>query len=485
MSLTVRLLLALLIPVALCFGGYSYLNAQLRRAEMLEEASREVRDHGTILEVATDVFLRDHRLIEMAELTENLSRADRLLGVLIYNAQGDVVQASWSVRSYRGSFGALVSEVMARRRPRALVRGRVYVYAVPIGTSRSAAPRGVAVLLRDLGYIDANLVEAVRNIRSAGLVVLFVIAMCTWLGVRRAVVRPVGDLLGAVERVAAGELDAGVVASGGDELGRLGVAFNQMTASLRKARDALEAKSEANVALVRRLHHAQRLALIGQLAASLAHQVGSPLNVILGRARYALKQGGQGARDARHFDEILRGAERISGVIEQLLQRARRARGPSCPVDLRELARSTLAFVSAECEHRGIATRLLAEDPVVVQGSPDELEQVVLNLCMNAIQAQPKGGRIECTVRAEGQEATLVVLDAGPGVPTELRRQIFEAFYTTKGQTEGTGLGLSVCEEIVQGMGGSIFVSDAAGGGARFELRLPLDARAPPPGRLP
>src|SRR4051812_7038690 len=101
MSLATRLMVVLLIPIALCFFAYGYLNVRLRRAEMLGEATREVRDHGTALEVALDAFLRDRSLPDMAELTEDLERADRILGVMIFDDTDRPVQASRSVVQYR------------------------------------------------------------------------------------------------------------------------------------------------------------------------------------------------------------------------------------------------------------------------------------------------------------------------------------------------------------------------------------------------
>jgi signal transduction histidine kinase len=124
---------------------------------------------------------------------------------------------------------------------------------------------------------------------------------------------------------------------------------------------------------------------------------------------------------------------------------------------------------------------------VVVGGIHDELEQVLLNLCVNAIQAQPRGGRLECTVgrepSARGEVALVAVSDAGPGVPEALREKIFEAFFTTKDPAEGTGLGLALCDEVVRRQGGAVLVTDAPGGGARFEVRLPLEATEPCPAR--
>lgn len=488
MSLSIRLMIVLLVPIALCFGAYGYLNIRLRRQEMLAEAEREVRDHGTAIEVALDAFLRDRNLADMAELTENLSHPDRTLGVLIFDAEGHPVQASRSVERYRRDFDDIARRARQRRTVISEIRTlhgvSLHAFAFPIGSDGDVKPRGSAVVLRDMSYIEENLAQSAHRIVLAGTAVALVVILGTWLGVRAAVLRPIATLVQGVERVAEGALDVEVHIPRHDELGRMATAFNRMMASLRAARQELEAKSKANVALERRLHHAQRLALIGQLAANLAHQIGSPLNVILGRARYALKQGGQSPRDARHFQEIIAGAESISRVVEQLLSQARRVRGRPGKVDLGQLARQTVRFLEAECERASVITSVQSQSDVVIDGSRDELEQVILNLCLNAIQAQPCGGRLDIfvgvTQGSDGRPmAELSVKDTGPGVPPELRERIFEPFFTTKDASVGTGLGLAICEEIVRRHGGTITVTDAPGGGALFRVTLPMHATAP------
>ncbi|MFO0604812.1 MAG: HAMP domain-containing sensor histidine kinase [Polyangiales bacterium] len=483
-SLAVRLALWLIVPIALCLVAWGYANVRLRRAEMLDEAAREVRDHGTVLEVALDAILRDRRLAELDEITEDLSRADRVLGVLVFDRGGRPVQSSRSVRALQGAYAPLAARARARGRPVTEVRDaggrRLYAYAVPVG-SAGAEPRGAAVLLRDLSYIDANLRRSTVALAWLALALAVVVATAVSLALRAAVLRPVARLVAAAERVGAGRLEGAVAGEGDDEVGRLGRAFNRMVASLRAARDALAAQNDATLALERRLRHAQRLALVGQMAANVAHQVGSPLNVVLGRARYALRQGGQQERDARHLREIVSGAEQISRVIEQLLSHARRAQGPAEPVDVAAVARDTARFLEHECERRRVRAAVHAPERLVVLGRRDELEQILLNLCVNALQAQPDGGSLDVTVTPREGSVEVAVDDAGPGVPEADRARIFEPFFTTKGPAQGTGLGLAICDELVRRTGGTIRVESSPSGGARFACFLCWAPASPRP----
>jgi two-component system NtrC family sensor kinase len=485
-SLALRLAVTLLLPIAACLVAYGYANVRLRRAEMLDEAAREVRDHGTVLEVALDAILRDRRLADLNEITEDLARADRVLGVLVFDRDDRPVQSSRSVLRHQATFTALARRARVGRVSVATVRdlggARLYAYAFPVGSSPTTEPRGAAVLLRDLSYIDANLRRSTVTLAWLVLALAVVVALAVSAALRAAVLGPVARLVAAAERVGAGRLDGHVAGEGGDEIGRLGRAFNRMVDSLRAARDALAAQNDATLALERRLRHAQRLALVGQMAANVAHQVGSPLNVVLGRARYALRQGGQQERDARHLREIISGAEQISRVIEQLLSHARRAQGPIEAVDVAAVARDTVRFLEVECERRRVRATVHASADAVIPWRRDELEQVLLNLCVNALQAQPDGGSLDVTVAPREAGVEVTVDDAGPGVPEADRDRIFEPFFTTKTDAAGTGLGLAICDELLRRGGGTIRVSTSPRGGARFTFLL---AGAPTPSPHP
>ncbi len=483
MSLAPRLILTVLMPIVACFLVFGYATVQLRRRAMMDETEDDVRDHGTTLQVALDAFLRDHRVSEMAEIAEGLSRADRVLGVLVFDRYDHLASSSRSVTQYVRRFESMAHTARTSERVVAEVRRlesgvRVFVYAFPIGARSGTGPRGAAVLLRDLRYIDDNMVLFTRQLALGCLALMVTVTAAAWFVLRGSVLRPLAGLLHRVERVASGDLESESGTERNDELGRIAGAFNRMVASLRDAGAEIEAKNAANVALERRLQHAQRLALIGQIAASLAHQIGSPLNVVLGRARYALKQGGQADRDRRHFEEIVTGGEAISAAVEGLLTQARRVRGKATRIDLGALARDTLRFLDTECERGHVVATLDAEENVCVHAVRGELEQLLLNLCLNAIHAQPDGGRLRIRVErgdvndAEGS-AVISVADAGPGIPPDLREKVFEAFFTTRSAPEGTGLGLAICDEIVRRLGGTIVALESPEGGALVRVCLP------------
>jgi signal transduction histidine kinase len=222
------------------------------------------------------------------------------------------------------------------------------------------------------------------------------------------------------------------------------------------------------------------MAVVGSLAAGLAHEIGTPLHVISATAEFLMK--GLPSEEDRRLREIVAETERISRLVRELLTFARgspQGRSAIRPGEAVERA-LRLARITFERKHLQISGEVPEGGPLV-SADPDGLHQVLLNLLMNAAQAVAEGGRIAVRVRSleQDQAAPAVVIeveDDGPGVAPELRERIFDPFFTTR--SDGTGLGLAVCARIVADHGGDIRVGRGALGGASFEVQLP----AVPPG---
>jgi len=279
------------------------------------------------------------------------------------------------------------------------------------------------------------------------------------LSIYRSVARPVARLGEGAARWAGGHLDARVEIDTQDEFGALARQFNAMTAALKDHQA--------------RLVQSEKLAGIGRLAAGVAHEINNPLAVILGYVKILRRKAeGELATDLGVVeDEALRAQE----IVEGLLDLSRPLATAVEPVDLAALCREAVArldetgrLAGARVEVAGLAR---------VEGNPQKLRQVVLNLVKNAAEAAGAGGRVDVrlsTPPAGGVE--VAVTDSGPGLTPEARGKLFEPFFTTK--PTGTGLGLAVSLGIVQAHGGTLEASSPPAGGARFTVWLPA-----PPGR--
>jgi signal transduction histidine kinase len=269
-------------------------------------------------------------------------------------------------------------------------------------------------------------------------------------------------------------------------VGSLASRFNAMTNYLRDARGEEARANAARLALETRLRHSEKLATMGQMAAEIAHEVGTPLNVIGGRARSLAKRSSDPAEVQKNSEIIVGQVDRITKIIRQVLDFSRKSRPTLTQVDVGSIMREALGFMDETLKRRRIVSELHAETELpLIPGDPDEIQQVCLNLLMNAAHAMPDGGALAVVLdrvvrRKEGlalsqpqQYLLLQISDTGAGVPPADREKIFEAFFTTKDTGEGTGLGLAVAKGIVKDHDGWIEVDGRPGGGAIFRVFLP------------
>jgi signal transduction histidine kinase len=226
--------------------------------------------------------------------------------------------------------------------------------------------------------------------------------------------------------------------------------------------------------LQQQLIHADRLATIGQLAAGVAHELNEPLGSILGFAQLARKCRGLPEPAARDIEKIVTGSLYAREVIKKLMVFARQVPARRALMNLNQVVEDSLYFLEARCAKAGTrVVRELAPELPEIHGDPAQLTQVLVNLVVNAVQAMPDGGTLTVRTHANGSGTSLIVEDTGTGMSEEVLGKIFLPFFTTKGVSEGTGLGLPVVHGIVSAHGGTIDVQSRPGQGARFEIRLP------------
>ena len=225
------------------------------------------------------------------------------------------------------------------------------------------------------------------------------------------------------------------------------------------------------------LVHSNRLSALGSMYAALTHEVNNPLGILTARAGLALAAAREKGLDedvVRDLEVVDRQATRIAEIVRSLLAFSRKADLEMRTVDLNAVVRDVAGLVQRGFAAQSVVVRTeLAPALPEVQGSPDHLQQVLLNLLTNARDAMPGGGTLTVrTVAADG-EAVVEVRDTGPGLTPEVEERLFEPFFTTKAVGKGTGLGLSVSHGIVSAHGGHMEATNAPGGGALFRVALP------------
>ncbi len=223
------------------------------------------------------------------------------------------------------------------------------------------------------------------------------------------------------------------------------------------------------------IQKAERLAELGTLASGMAHEIGTPMNVILGRAEYMFQRtADEGMK--KGLATIVTQIERITKVMNQLLAFARQQPPERRAVDLGEIVEHSLEMFQERIAHGCIMVEKSIEANLpAVHADRDQLIQVLINLVVNSLHAMPEGGRLTLSLAREGSHVCLGVSDTGHGMPEEIRSKVFEPFFTTKDFGKGTGLGLTVVKGIIEAPGGTIAIESVVDKGTTFWIRLPLE----------
>jgi two-component system NtrC family sensor kinase len=317
------------------------------------------------------------------------------------------------------------------------------------------------------------------------------IAALTWRMIGQ-ITRPLDEMVEATRRIAAGRLDQAVATPSQKEIAALAASFNEMTERLREMKkeqgewartlaERVRERTEEVVALQGRISQSERLASVGMLAAGVAHEINNPLGGILALTSLTLEDLPPDAPDRESLEEVVRQAERCRDIVKGLLEFSRQSQVHTEPGDLDGILDAALALLRRQS--------LFFNVEVVRERGPDlppvfvdrtKLEEVFLNVLMNAAQAMDGCGTIRISTRADedGDHVSIRIRDTGRGIPPEQLPHVFDPFFTTRTGGEGTGLGLAIAYGIVTEHRGTISVESEPGRGTTFTIRLPVSRYA-------
>ena len=356
--------------------------------------------------------------------------------------------------------------------------------------------------IRDLGgsivgMLYVGLPEASYVATRNGVILSFVLIATvgfllvlgvTYLGIQR-MTRPLGEMVEATKSIAAGDFDheVRVDPDSEGEIARLAGSFNLMLQSLREMRGDLEewgrtleekvkARSDELVRMQSRVAQSERLASIGMLAAGVAHEVNNPLGGILALTALTLEDLPEDHPDRDNLEEVVRQTERCRDIVKHLLEFSRQTAAGSEEVDLNDALERTLDLLRRQSLFFNIAVeKRLAEELPPLRADRSQLQQVFMNILMNAAQAMDEEGRLTVITRParDGEAVEVELRDTGCGIPKEHLDRIFDPFFTTGKEGHGTGLGLSIAYGIITKHGGTISVESEVGVGTSFTIQLP------------
>jgi two-component system NtrC family sensor kinase len=338
---------------------------------------------------------------------------------------------------------------------------------------------------QSLERMHAQIRDGITAIIWQSLLLLVLAAMCMLIMGALVVGRPVGQLIAFARRVGEGDLTHRISLRGRDELAELAQALNAMSQRLADARAQLTRETNERIRTVEQLRHADRLKTVGQLAAGIAHELGTPLNVVSGHAKMITtgESNAQEINESAHI--ILDQTAHITAVIRQLLDFARPNKPVPSDLELADLARHTTHLLGHFASERRVKLVLAEPLPSIpTRVDAGQIRQALTNLIVNAVQAVEPGKSVTVQLRvvqaaapsAGGQRdwACLAVQDEGTGIAPDDLPRLFDPFFTTKPVGEGSGLGLSVARGIVEENGGFIDVQSTPGRGSCFAIHLPI-----------
>jgi two-component system NtrC family sensor kinase len=240
--------------------------------------------------------------------------------------------------------------------------------------------------------------------------------------------------------------------------------------SLVIKRSSIEQEKES---LQNQLRHAERLAFVGELSAGIAHELNEPLGRVLGFAQLIKKAGSLNAQQSEDLERIIKASLYSREIIKKLMIFSRQMPQQLTKVNLNDVVNNILYFIDVRFQSRGITiTKNLDTTLPLIHADEVQISQVLVNLITNSVYAMPNGGEISVVTKKKERQVSLIVKDTGTGMPPEIKSKMFEPFFTTKPVGQGTGLGLSVVQGIIDSHGGKIQVTSAINKGTKVEIQL-------------
>jgi len=525
-SLGFRLLVPLFATVGVVLTVHALISFASTKEHFLRLVQADVDRSSALIMRATHDGMLLNRKEDVQSIIKRLAEGPEIATIRVYDKRGFVVMSaqeseigqripldSETCRSCHPEETARDAAVLERRTLAQVGDGReVFRQLSVIANEPSCAtaachahPTGQRVLgVLDLEMSMAPLDAAIHTARKqflwTTLILVFIVGLVAAVFIRRVVQRPVLQLYKGTRRIAGGDLDTRIEVRGHDELARLGEAFNQMAADLSAARrevtewsqkleEKVVEKTEELGRAQRQVLQMDRMASLGKLSATVAHELNNPISGMLTYARLVRREIGNQPLEAvvraemeRYLLLVEKECTRCGSIVQNLLLFARGTGATMAQVNLNEVAERSLMLVRHHLEIRGLKLRseLLAGDSVIVADA-GQLQQALVALLVNAIEAMNglAHGEGELTLRLRGgrDEVEIDVGDTGAGIAPEVLPQIFEPFFSTKESENGVGLGLAVVYGIAQRHGGRIDVESRVGQGAVFHLRLPRHAR--------
>lgn len=478
MTLAARMTLTIGTSALLLFGGGGLMQLSREERDLRRVARSEALLLGRSLQTAFENALRDRQIEDVTETLGALSRVDPSVAIFVYDEEGQLVGASRNVRPSPDTV-RIESQARGQTEPVIEFKPDDEPTVLRLGLRlRDETPEGASaiVLEKPLLELQRDLQATQGDIWLTALAFVCTVAGLTWFLTRRYVGSPLARMVTNMRRVRAGDLRIAPAVRKADEVGDTQQEFDLLVRDLEAARVRADHEFEVRRRMERGMEHADKLITLGQLSAVMAHEIGSPLQILHGRARALLKHAEDVDATCRTAHLLVEQTERITRIVGQMLSITRRRAPLRTRVDADGCIRGVIALLELEARRRGVALQLESTGGTELFADADQLQQVALNLCRNALDAAPRESTVSVRLAGDSERLVIEVQDAGPGISEEALPHLFEAFFTTKADAGGSGLGLSVVKSIVQEHRGQVEFAASSRAGCTVRVTLPRDA---------
>lgn len=499
MNLGTKLIVSLVTVIVLTMTVHGYLSIQQDQENIKRELSVGMRGFSRILQAGLGRTLADKTNPKATQqFIDTAAPRGNIHGVIVYDQSGQLVAHSASMR-YGMDFPDLDPTPITKLDPRPVLqsgsgidgyiqqqRNLIY-YRIETIVDPSNRLVGAFVLARQ-GYGTFAAIEQRRNrILATAAVLVGLLSLLVWILVRRNVTLPISKLIRRIREMAQGQREQSIEIKGHDEVASLAREFNLMCHQLQASHARLVDEQQEKLRLEQELRHSERLASVGRLAAGLAHEIGTPLAIIGGRAEYLLRRSRSSEEVKDNLGVIRSQSDRIAAIVRQLLEFSRRREPVFQPVDLLALLENVKYLLAHQLQEKKIQVEMQGFGSLPkIDADPDLLQQVFINLYANSLHALDQAGVVKIGAEitdhgfTQASAATnrwlrISFEDNGVGIQPEHIDRVFDPFFTTKDVGEGTGLGLSVSYGIIQEHGGDIRVESESGRFTRFIIYLPTE----------
>ncbi len=481
-SLKSKIIISVSAILAVTIGLGTWINIGYQRTHMEDALEDNVLIISNTIERSLANAMLDGKSRDVQHILEAVGGYHNIEEVKIFSPNGVILKSSHPWKIGRDIDATTRKWFLADRFKQPIKRRSEGIFSVlfPIkNDQRCYRCHGTLVKVNGILAVDVSMAQTQEKVRELSKTMFFwafgvtaVLAISLSWFLTRLVTNPIQDLMVTMERAERG-LEARVNVTSTDDLGRLGDAFNSLLSKLESARRRVERYH------YEQMKRADRLASIGEMAAGIAHEIKNPLAGIAGVIQVLKKDIAGGDPKRAVLEEVLSQVERMDKAVRNLLSFARPPEPKMTMVDVNELINRLLDFLAPQFAKNSIAVerKLTAGLPWLTL-DPDLVQQALINISLNAIQAMPEGGKFSVVtgvVKPDGEgrgSVDISLSDTGKGIQPENLSRIFSPFYTTRQQ--GTGLGLSITQRIIEQHGGEINVASVPGRGTSFAISLPF-----------